>query len=61
MRPFTAIGALVLLIVAILQATRAALGIEVIVDGYPVPIVASWIAAAVAGVLALMMFREARS
>ena len=61
MKPFTAIGALVFLIVAIAQAARAALGVDVVIDNnFHVPIVASWIAAAVAGLLAIMLFREAR-
>jgi len=60
-RPFTAIAALLLLIIALAQATRAFLGLEVVVDGYSVPVVASWIAAAVAGALGLLLFREARS
>lgn len=59
-RPFTTIAGLILAIVAIAQAARAALGVDVIVDGYAVPVMASWIAAAVAGVVSLMLFREAR-
>ena len=60
-RPFTTIGALLFLVVAVAQATRAALGVEVVIDGFQVPIVASWIAAAVAGLLAIMLFRESRA
>lgn len=59
-RPFTLLAALLLLIVGLAQATRAYLGLEVIVDGYQVPIMASWIAAGVAGALALLLFRESR-
>lgn len=61
MKPFTAIAALLLLIVAIAQAARAAMGVDVLIDNtFHVPIMASWIAAAVAGFLAIMLFREAR-
>jgi hypothetical protein len=59
-RPFTTIAGLILGIVAIAQATRAALGVEVVIDGYQVPVMASWIAAVVAGIVSLMAFREAR-
>jgi hypothetical protein len=59
-KPFTTVAALILGLVAIAQATRAALGVEVVIDGYQVPVMASWIAAAVAGVVSLMAFREAR-
>lgn len=62
MKPFTAIAALLLLVIAIAQAARAAMGVDVLIDNtFHVPIVASWIAAAVAGLLAIMLFREARS
>ena len=61
-RPFTTIGALLFLIVAVAQATRAVLGVDVVVDNtFHVPIIASWIAAAVTGLLAIMLFREARA
>jgi hypothetical protein len=59
-KPFTTIAALILGLVAIAQATRAALGVEVVIDGYQVPVMASWIAAVVAGIVSLMAFREAR-
>jgi hypothetical protein len=59
-KPFTTVAALILGLVAIAQATRAALGVEVVIDGYQVPVMASWIAAVVAGIVSLMAFREAR-
>ncbi len=60
MKPFTTIGGLVLLLIAIVQAVRAFLGFEVTVDGYAVPVVASWVAAIVLGLLSLMVLSEAR-
>jgi len=60
-KPFTTIAGLLLIVIAIAQATRAFLGVSVLVDGFAVPVMASWIAAAVAGLLGLMLFREARS
>ena len=59
-RPFTMLAALLLLVVALAQAARAYLGVEVLINGYSVPVVASWVAAAVAAFLSLMLFREAR-
>jgi len=60
MKPFTTIGGLVLLLIAIVQAVRAFLGFEVIIDGYAVPVMASWIVAVVLGMLSLMVLSEAR-
>ena len=59
-KPFTTIAALLLLVVALAQAARAYLGVEVLIDGYAVPVIASWVAAGVAGLISLMLFREAR-
>ncbi len=58
-KPFTVIAGLLLLVVATAQAARAYFGFDVIVDGYHIPIVASWAAAGVAGLLGLMLFSEA--
>jgi hypothetical protein len=49
-----------LLVIAILQAGRAVLGLDVMVDGHHVPVMASWIASGVALFLSLMLFAEAR-
>jgi hypothetical protein len=54
------IGGLVLLLIAVVQAVRAFLGFEVIINGYAVPVLASWIVAGVLGVIGLMVLREAR-
>ena len=60
MKPLTAIAALLLFAVAIAQAARAYTGVDVIIGDFHVPIVASWAAAGVAGILSLMLFVEAR-
>jgi hypothetical protein len=60
-KPFTTIAALLLLVIAGAQAARAYLGLDVVIDGFHVPIVASWAAAAVAGFLSLMVLSEARA
>lgn len=60
MKPFTTIGALIFLLVAAAHAYRAYSGLAVTFDGHDVPMMASWIAAAVSGLLGLMMLMEAR-
>ena len=59
-KPFTLLAALVFLVVAIGQATRAYFGFDVVIDGHPIPVAASWIAAGVAAFLSVMLFMEAR-
>ena len=60
MKPFTTISALILLAIAAVQAVRAFTGIDVVIDGFHVPVMASWIAAGVIGLVGLMTFSEAR-
>jgi hypothetical protein len=60
-RPFTIIAALLIGFIAAAQATRAFLGVDVVVDTFHVPIVASWVAAGVGAFISLMLFREASS
>lgn len=60
MKPFTTIAVLFLLLLAALQLTRCLMGWEVVVNGVPVPVWASGVAAAVAAGLALMVWRETR-
>ena len=60
MKPYTTIGGLVLAFIAVMQAVRAVLGFEVIVNGFAVPVIASWAAAAILGLLSVMVLREAR-
>lgn len=58
MKPFTAITVVFLGLLAVLQLTRLLMGWEVVVNAVHVPIWVSGIAAAVAGGLALMLWRE---
>ena len=60
MKPFTRIAALLLAVVAILQATRFLAGWPVTIDAYAVPAWASAVFAVIAGLLAVMLWREAR-
>jgi hypothetical protein len=60
MKPFTAIAALLLFAVAVAQAARAYMGVDVLIGDFHVPIVASWVVAGLTGFLSLMLFVEAR-
>jgi len=56
-RSYTRISALVFTVVALLQGWRAASGFPVVVDGWTVPIAASWAACIAAGALAVWGWR----
>ena len=58
MKPFTSLAIAVFALLALLQLARVLLGWTVVVNGFAVPIWASVIAAAIAGGLALMLYRE---
>jgi hypothetical protein len=58
-RLFSTVAALILAVIAVGQGLRAFYGLELTVGTYHVPIMMSWIAAGVAGVVALFAFREA--
>jgi hypothetical protein len=60
-KPFTAVAVALLGLVALVQLLRVILGWEVTVNGVAVPAWASAAACAVAGALAVMLWREARS
>ena len=60
MKPFTRIAALLLAVIAALQAIRFAAGWSVLIDGIAVPVWASAVFAAIAGLLALMLWRESK-
>lgn len=55
---FTIIAAILLGVIAAAQAARAYYGLDVVVGSYHVPIALSWAAAAVAGLVAILAFRE---
>jgi hypothetical protein len=56
---FSTVAAIFLGVIALAQAARAFYGIEIIVGTFHVPILMSWIAAGVLGVVAIFAFREA--
>jgi hypothetical protein len=60
MKPFTTLAALVLALFAVVHLLRLIRGVEIVVGGHTMPLWASAVAAAVAGGLALMVWRESR-
>jgi hypothetical protein len=60
MKPFTTIAVIVLAILALGHLYRFIMGLEVVVNGMTVPQWVSGVLAVVAGVLALMVWRESR-
>lgn len=60
MKPFTTIATVLLALLALVHIYRFARGLEVVVDGNAIPVWASAIGALVAGILAVMVWRESR-
>jgi lipopolysaccharide export LptBFGC system permease protein LptF len=58
---FTTIGAIVFGVIAAGQSARIYFGADIAVNGYHVPMLASWGAAIVAALLCVMLFREANA
>jgi len=56
---FTIIAAILLGAIAAAQAARAYYGIDIVINGYEVPVAMSWAGAAVAAIVAVLAFREA--
>jgi hypothetical protein len=59
-RGYARISALVFGVIAVLQGWRAASGLPVAIDGWNLPVAASWAACIAAGVLAAWGWRAAR-
>jgi len=59
-RPFTIVGAIILLAVAAAHVCRIAAGVAVMIGSHDVPMVASWIAAAIAAFVGMMTIIELR-
>lgn len=60
MKPFTSLTCVLLGLMALLQLTRLLLGWEIIVNGTPIPLWVSGIAAIVTGSLSALTWRESR-
>ena len=59
-RPFTIVAAIVLLAVAAVHIFRIAAGVAVMVGSHDIPMVASWVAAAIAAFIGMMTIIELR-
>jgi hypothetical protein len=60
MKPFTNIAVIILAILALAHVYRFVRGLEVVVNGNAIPLWVSALVALVAGVLALMVWRESK-
>lgn len=58
---FTSIGAIMFGLIAALQGARIFYGLDVVVGTFHVPMAMSWVAAVVAALLSVMLFREAQA
>ena len=58
MKPFTIIAALLFLLIAVCHAYRAYYGLDFAFGTFHVPVMASWVAAAVTAFLGIMLFVE---
>lgn len=61
MKPFSTVAVAVFSLVALLQLLRVALGWEVTINGFVIPLWASAIACLVAATLAFMLWRESHT
>jgi len=59
-RPSTIVAAIVLLAVAAVHVFRIAAGVAVMVGSHDIPMVASWVAAAIAAFIGMMTIIELR-
>ena len=60
MRPFTMIGAVIFLMVAAAHLYRAFAELPVTIADHEIPLMASWIAGGISGLLGVMMLVESR-
>lgn len=56
---FSTVAAILLGVIAVAQGVRAYYGLDLVVGTYHVPVLMSWIAAGVTGIIAFFAFREA--
>ena len=60
-RPFTMLAALIFLAMALIHAYRLMTHFQVVLGSHVIPMWVSWLGIIVPGILALMLFREAKS
>jgi hypothetical protein len=59
-RPFTLLAAAIFALMAVIHLYRIVTHFQIILGSHEIPMSASWIAIAITGVLAVMLFRESR-
>ena len=59
-RPFTLIAAIVFLAMALVHAYRLATHFQIVIGSHAIPMGVSWLGILIPGLLAVMLFREAR-
>ena len=59
-RPFTLIAAIIFALMALLHVYRLITHFQIIVGSHTIPMTVSWIALAVTGLLAVMLYKESR-
>jgi hypothetical protein len=59
-KPYCTVSALVFTVVAIAHGVRAARGLPLVIGAWQAPVSVSWVAVAVAGLLAIWGLRSAR-
>ena len=59
-KPFTLLAAAIFALMAICHLYRIATNFQIILGSHTIPLWASWVGALIAGVLALMLYRESR-
>jgi hypothetical protein len=59
-RPFTLLAAAIFALMAVVHLYRIVTHFQIILGSHEIPMSASWIAIAITGVLAVMLFRESR-
>jgi uncharacterized integral membrane protein len=59
-RPFTLLAAAIFLVMAVIHVYRLATGFQIIAGSHVFPMTVSWIAIALTGLLAVMLYRESQ-
>jgi hypothetical protein len=59
-RPFTLLAAAIFALMAVVHLYRIVTHFQIILGSHEIPMSASWIAIAISGALAVMLFRESR-
>ena len=59
-RPFTLIAAIIFALMALAHVYRLVTHFQIIVGSHTIPMAVSWIALAVTGLLAVMLYKESR-